>query len=86
MILDASRREALVVEVKWSARKVNGRMVMRDLREKAGKAEALQGCRLWFVVVARSGFADSPSSRGDERFIDLKREKPQEGAPGRPRG
>ena len=75
VILDSSRRKALVVEVKWSAKNVNGRLVMRDLREKAGKVRALQGCSLWFVVVARSGFADSPLSRGDERFIDLKREK-----------
>jgi AAA+ ATPase superfamily predicted ATPase len=75
VILDAGRRAALVVEVKWGRKPDAGQALMRDLKQRTLACKALAGCDLHWAVVSRRGFADRPRSSARERFIDLRKER-----------
>ena len=72
-MLDHDRQQAAVVEVKWSAKPVNGARLLADLERRVAQCAALKDCRRKLFVVSRSGFTDR--TRGNPAFIDLGREK-----------
>ena len=75
VLLDESRRRALVAEVKWSRARPNAAL-LDDLRIRTGRVRELAGCELTYALVTRTGGALGRKLRPDERFVSFARWRP----------
>lgn len=74
VFLDEERRRAFVAEVKWSAAKVDVRL-LDDLRRRVGIEPAFASLDCTYALVARNGFKGRRRLARDERLVDVSRLK-----------
>ena len=71
VLLDATRRHAFVVEVKWTQRPV-GPELLDHLRARVAREQAFAGLEsVTLAVVSRAGFTSGRVARDDEQLIDV---------------
>lgn len=70
VLLDASREQAFVCEVKWTSRPV-GTELLDHLRLRVEREASLAGLRKTFALVSRAGFSGRRGARPDERLVDV---------------
>jgi hypothetical protein len=74
VLLDESRRNAFVAEVKWSAAKV-GVDVLEDLRARVAREPAFATMKCTCAVIARNGFTGRGVTRAGDHLIDVSKVK-----------
>lgn len=70
--LDESREQALVAEIKWSARPVEMNL-LDDLRRRVAREPAFDDLCCTYALISRSGVRGARPPRDDERVIDVRR-------------
>lgn len=71
VLLDASREQALVAEVKWTSRPVDPR-VLDDLRRRVAREPAFVGVTCTYCVISRAGFVGDREILPDEYLVDMR--------------